>query len=168
MPFEDFRWLAAVIAAHKNGEVVGRTRLQKTVWLLQRLGLPTEYSYMIHFYGPYSEGLHAEVGLLENLGIVEESPMMTRGGEPYFVAKVTQRKGLPVEQLDERVKKAIPVLESANSIVLELAATYDAFRDQGDSHDDAVQRVKRKKGSKCDNGNLEQALELLERLELKK
>ena len=38
----NFWWLAGVIAAHDGRRVVGRTRLQKTVKLLQRLGLPTD------------------------------------------------------------------------------------------------------------------------------
>ena len=63
---EKFRWLAAVVAAHPEHKVVGRTRLQKTVKLLQRLGAPLDYDYTIHFYGPYSEGVQADIGLLEN------------------------------------------------------------------------------------------------------
>lgn len=67
---EKFLWLAAVIAAHPEHKVVGRTRLQKTVKLLQRLGAPMDYDYMIHFYGPYSEGVQADIGLLEAFGFV--------------------------------------------------------------------------------------------------
>jgi len=165
MEYEDFRWLAAAIAAHKDGKIVGRTRLQKTIWLLQRLGLPTEYSYMTHFYGPYSEGLHAEIGLLESLRIVEEESKVPEGrDEPYYVTKVTQTKGLPVKELPEKVRKAIPILEGTDSVVLELAATYDSFREQGASHDEAVERVKRKKGAKCNGGKLDSAVELVKKL----
>jgi hypothetical protein len=42
-----------------------------------------------------------------------------------------------------------------------LAATYDAFREAGSDHEEAIKRLRRKKGSKCDNGNQEKALELL-------
>jgi hypothetical protein len=37
MDVEQERLLAAVIAAHKDRQVTGRTRLQKTIKLLQRL-----------------------------------------------------------------------------------------------------------------------------------
>jgi hypothetical protein len=40
---ERFRWLAAAITAHPDRKVVGRTRLQKEIKLLQRLKFPTEY-----------------------------------------------------------------------------------------------------------------------------
>ncbi len=64
MIVERFRWLAGVIAAHSSGQVHGRTRPQKTIRLLQRAGLPSDYRYKLFFYGPYTHGLHAELGLL--------------------------------------------------------------------------------------------------------
>ena len=79
---ESFRWLAGVIAAHPDQQVVGRTRLQKEIKLLQRLGLPTDYSYSTHFYGPYSEELQAEIGLLESIGIVTEEEHTSRDDTP--------------------------------------------------------------------------------------
>ena len=48
----NFWWLAAVVAAHDERRGVGRSRRQKTVKLLQRLGLPTDYLYTMFFYGP--------------------------------------------------------------------------------------------------------------------
>ncbi|KKL80241.1 hypothetical protein LCGC14_2006760, partial [marine sediment metagenome] len=45
MSIENYRWLAGLIAAHPERKVVGRTRLQKEVKLLQRCGFPTDYSY---------------------------------------------------------------------------------------------------------------------------
>ena len=82
---EKFHWLAAVIAAHPDHRVIGRTRLQKTVKLLQRLGAPLDYDYMIHFYGPYSEGVQSDIGLLENLGFVTEKTRTKDDGSPYFI-----------------------------------------------------------------------------------
>ena len=35
---EQYAWLVSVIGAHKNHTVEGRTRLQKTIWFLQRKG----------------------------------------------------------------------------------------------------------------------------------
>jgi len=167
MRTESLWWLAAVIAEHKDRQIVGNTRLQKEIWLLQRLGLPTDYSYKVHFYGPYSEDLHAETGFLQSMGVVdvEERPS-PKHGTPYYITTVRDVEALPVDLLPEEVRDAIPVLEKTDPTVLELAATYDAFRDQGDDHDEAIRRVKRKKGAKCDGGRLESALELLENLGL--
>jgi uncharacterized protein YwgA len=161
---ERFRWLAGVIAAHPDGEVFGRTRLQKTIKLLQRLGFPTDYSYTIHFYGPYSEGLQAEIGLLEALGLVQEEPREKRDGTPYYVLRAA-----PEAVMTEIApfQPAIDTMIGAAPVVLELAATYDAFREAGADHEEAIRRLRRKKGSKCEDGNQENALELLAALGLK-
>jgi uncharacterized protein YwgA len=160
---ENYRWLAGLVAAHPNGQVVGRTRLQKEVKLLQSLGFPTDYAYMIHFYGPYSEGLHSDIGLLEGMGFVTEQQRFSRDDNPYFIIKACP--GSPSADVSE-FNAQISLMTSSGSIELELAATYDAFRDTGADHEDAVQRVRRKKGSKCDDGRLEAALTMLGKLGL--
>ncbi|MBT4867920.1 MAG: hypothetical protein HON53_22695 [Planctomycetaceae bacterium] len=160
---ENYRWLAGLIAAHPDGQVVGRTRLQKEVKLLQSLGFPTDYAYMIHFYGPYSEGLHSDIGLLEGMGFVTEEECLGQGGNPYYIIETCDRApSADVSEFNEKIS----LMVKADSVVLELAATYDAFRDTGADHEDALRRVRRKKGSKCDDGNLGAALSLLGNLEL--
>ena len=89
---DKYRWLAALIAAHPRREVVGRTRLQKTVKLLQRLGLPTDYRYTLYFYGPYSEDLQAGVGLLDNFGLIkEEEHQNQKDGTVYYTIRAEKR-----------------------------------------------------------------------------
>ncbi len=163
MSIENCRWLAGLIAAHPEGEVVGRTRLQKEVKLLQHCGFPTDYSYMIHFYGPYSEELQSDIGLLEAFGLIDETGTMSREGNPYYILRARTSADLPdVGQF----RRQIDFLKDASTVVLELAATYDAFREAGSDHKEALVRLHRKKGSKCDNGNEEKALELLRQLGL--
>jgi hypothetical protein len=57
-------------------------------------------------------------------------------------------------------------MADAPAVVLELAATYDTFRVLGSYHRDALVRLRRKKGDKCDGGNEAAALELLGKLGL--
>ena len=57
-------------------------------------------------------------------------------------------------------------MQDADAVVLELAATYDMFRTMKSDHEDAMMRLQRKKGGKCDNGNDKKALELLRELGL--
>jgi uncharacterized protein YwgA len=160
----NFWWLAGVIAAHKDRRVVGRTRLQKTVKLLQRLGLPTDYLFTIFFYGPYSEGLFTEIRLLEQLGLItEKEHMSVEGAAPYFVLQATPEALMP--ELGPW-QSAIDTMEQADLVVLELAATYDAFREMGSDHDEAVRRLRHKKASKCTPECETKALELLARLGL--
>lgn len=95
---ERFQFLAGVIAAHHDHQIIGRTRLQKTVRLLQRLGAPLDYDYMLYFYGPYSEGLQAEIGILENLKLVEEKPVQKDGQPSYYILHALE----PALQFAER------------------------------------------------------------------
>lgn len=165
---EKFKWLAAVIAAHPDHKVVGRTRLQKTVKLLQRLGAPMDYDYMIHFYGPYSEGVQSDIGLLETFGFVEEKEQPKQDGSSYFVLNATPAaKSLAERPEVKKLKPAIQIMNDADPVVLELAATYDAFREMGHDHKSALERLKRKKGVKCEEGRTEKALELLKKLKLR-
>ena len=86
----NFWWLAAVVSAHDDHRVVGRTRLQKTVKLLQRLGMPTDYLFTMFFYGPYSEGLFRDIGRCGGLGLlIEVEHAGPEGGTPTFVLQAT-------------------------------------------------------------------------------
>jgi uncharacterized protein YwgA len=163
MTIEQFRWLTGVIAAHPESKVVGRTRLQKTIRLLQRRGFPTRYSYTLFFHGPYSVGVQTDLGLLRQLGLLEEQERQTQDGATYYVIRA--RPGAVLEAV-ERWRPAIDTLSRASAVVLELAATYDTFRALGSDHREALERLRRKKGSKCDGGNEAAALALLKELGL--
>ena len=160
----NFWWLAGVIAAHEGRRVVGRTRLQKTVKLLQRLGLPTDYLYTIFFYGPYSEGVFRDIQLLVELGLIaEEERAAQEGGTPYFVLQASPEAAMPEV---ERWAGEIRQMEQAELVVLELAATYDAFREMGSAHAEALARLRHKKAGKWNEEREARALELLSRLGL--
>jgi uncharacterized protein YwgA len=118
---------------------------------------------MIHFYGPYSEALQADIGLLDAFGLVHETPDVSQDGNPYYILRAEPTAVLQeTHAFDDRIR----LLNQAPTVVLELAATYDAFREAGADHDEALQRLRRKKGSKCNDGNQEKALELLAALGL--
>src|SRR5262249_20541626 len=97
----------------------------------------------IHFYGPYSESLHGDIGLLEAFDFVKETPEPTKDGNPCYVLRAKQARGLPSV---EKFGGQISLLHKATTVVLELAATYDAFREEGSDHGGAIERLRRKKG----------------------
>ncbi len=164
MKTEKFRFLAGVVAAHPDQKVVGRTRLQKTIKLLQRVGLPTDYDFVLFFYGPYSEGIKADLGLLEVLGLVEEKEHpSTHGSNPYYTIQAKPEAVLPEMA---RFQPQIDLMASTGAVALELAATYDAFRETGSDHTDAMVRLRRKKQEKCTDSNVTDALALLGKLGL--
>ncbi len=166
---EKYQWLASIIAAHPDHKLIGRTRLQKTAWLLQRLGAPIEYEYRMYFYGPYSEGVQSDIGLLEKLGLVGEDASQLADGSPYYTFSAgEQAVSWAASKEVQEYQDAIRLMSDADLVVLELAATYDAFRKMGHSHKEAMERLRRKKGSKCDEGRDKLAINLLDQLGLRK
>ena len=156
-------YLASVIATCKGKRVVGRTRLQKMIFLLQKLKLPSDYSFSMHFYGPYSEDVQADLAVLDLIDVITEIPKAGDSGQ-YYVLEI---KGSDFHQIDlSNWRKPIKEMENVQSVVLELAATYIAFRDSGYNAKDAELQVQRMKGLKCDGGNLKASYDLLTELGL--
>ena len=61
-----------------DGEIRGRTKLQKTVYFLGIFtGALNELGYRPHFYGPYSDAVAAGLNRLKSLGFVAESTLGT-------------------------------------------------------------------------------------------
>ncbi len=56
------------------GEFVGRTKLQKIVYIAQRLGYPFRQSFSWHIFGPFSPQLAAQVAEMAKLGLVSQEP----------------------------------------------------------------------------------------------
>ena len=163
---ERFLYLAAVIAAHEGGELIGRTRLQKTMKLLQRKKFPTNFEFRLHYYGPYSEDIQAEIGLLESTGLVSEDFDVSVGGREYSRFKFSADKKNDVPPLDTNQLELISLLGDSDPVVLELAATYDAFRERGISHDRSLALTREKKRAKMTPENERDAMNLLKSLDL--
>jgi hypothetical protein len=58
------------------------------------------------------------------------------------------------------------LIAATPDVPLELAATYDAFRQMGYDHQHAMERLRWKKGVKCTPENETQALAVLRQLKL--
>lgn len=54
------------------GEIIGRKKLQKMIYIAKKIDLPFYEKYNFHFYGPYSEELTLRIEELCNLGFLEE------------------------------------------------------------------------------------------------
>ena len=163
MKIARYRWLAGVIAAHPERRLVGRTRLQKEIWFLQRKGMPSDYDFKLHYYGPYSEGVQADINLLERFGMVNETTRPTKDDQLFSSFEASPEAELPEIKPFE---KTIGLLEGTNAVVLELGATYDMFRKAKLNHAQALDFLHRKKGEKCAEGREDKALALLQELEL--
>ncbi len=54
------------------GEIVGRKKLQKMIYIAKKVDFPFQERFQFHFYGPYSEELTLRVEELCNMGFLNE------------------------------------------------------------------------------------------------
>lgn len=55
------------------GQIDGRKKLQKMIYIAKKSGYPFQEKYGLHMYGPYSEELTCRIEELCELGFVEET-----------------------------------------------------------------------------------------------
>lgn len=159
--------VAAVVSA-AGGTLIGRVRLQKAVYLMDRLGLESGFSFDYHHYGPFSRDLDNAMGDAKAFGLVEEAfdrrqsdgasySIFTLQGEakPEAYGKLSRKKAAELAQL----------FAATNVTVLELAATVDWLWREEKFTDWRGEIVKRK-GVKVQAGRLEKAVVLLAQLKL--
>ncbi len=83
------RLIADVIAAADN-EIVGRIRLQKILYFLDRLGLEAGASlFHYHHYGPYSRVLDDALDRAKALHGVEEKFKARKDGASYSIFEMS-------------------------------------------------------------------------------
>jgi len=71
------------------GEVIGRKKLQKMVYIAKKLNYPFYEKYNFHFYGPYSEEVTLRVEELCNLGFLHELKE-NKGGYSQYRYSLTE------------------------------------------------------------------------------
>ncbi|MEH7095932.1 YwgA family protein [Neobacillus vireti] len=55
-----------------SGEITGRKKLQKMIYIAKKVEFPFHERFQFHFYGPYSEELTTRVEELCNMGFLDE------------------------------------------------------------------------------------------------
>lgn len=151
---------AADIIADAGGRIVGRTRLQKTAYLLEAAELGEGFHFDYHHYGPYSEELARAASMAQARGLIEEKEHTTSWGGFYSEYSI---KDSPSSGSDGSVRANLArEAAKADAVSLELAATaaFFAKRDNPDPWKETAQR----KPDKAADGRLEDAKELYARL----
>ncbi|WP_395023246.1 hypothetical protein [Dongia sp.] len=159
--------VAAVVAA-AGGELIGRVRLQKAIYLLGRLGLDSPFDFEYHHYGPYSRDLDSATVEAKAFNLVEEQREHRKSdGAMYsvfkLVGKANERAFGTLGR--EQASNLMRLFAATNVTVLELAATIDwLWKYEGNP--DWRSEIAKRKGAKIQGGRLEKAIELLEFLGL--
>jgi uncharacterized protein YwgA len=160
---ENYKILAGIVEAHPNRQVEGRIRLHRTTRLLQRVGLPIDYTFSVHFDGPYSQELHSDLKMMLQAGLGTEECKLSRKGEEYFIIRATAKAKLA---LIGQFQRPIDLISAEDLQTLEFASTYNQYREMGSTHHEALNRVRSKIGSSFDARRTEFALTLLRGLGL--
>ena len=157
--------IVAVLLKAAGGQLVGRVRLQKAVYLLDQLGLESGFHYDYHHYGPFSRDLDNAVADAEAFGIVQEK-FGHRGvdGARYSIFEliaddfeVPERVG----QLNEATLESyLQTFVETNVTVLELAATANWLAAK-EERDDWQEALRRRKGPKVESGRFDRAMDIL-------
>lgn len=159
--------VAGVVAA-AGGRLAGRVRLQKIIYLLDRLGMRSGFTYEYHHFGPFSRELDSATADAQAfLGLREEFAHREIDGARYSVFHLDGDVSEDVFGLigREPARSLIYTLSTTNVTVLELAATIDWLWRMERVSDWRNELVKRK-GPKLQNGKFDRALELLQTLQL--
>lgn len=111
---------AARIVREAGGELIGRTRLQKVVYLTQLAGFEDEFDFEYRHYGPFSEDLATGMEIAAGLGVVEEEEKRAEWGGWYSIYRATEKTPEPVAK--DR-STFVAAAGRIGAIELELAAT---------------------------------------------
>jgi uncharacterized protein len=149
----------ANIVRDAGGQVVGRTKLQKLIYLLVASGLEQNVPFIYKHYGPYSELAADAARSASLLGLMSEREESAAWGGLYSVYTVDQ-----APQLGESPREQLLSLgRSANAIELELAATaLFLFKEEG--FGDPWKETERRKPDKAAHGRLEGAKQLYKQI----
>lgn len=108
------------------GQIDGRKKLQKMIYIAKRLSFPYQEKFGFHFYGPYSEELTLQVEELVNLGFLEEVKEK-KGGYFQYRYKLTDNgeEFLQMNSLnvDEKLEACLCDMNEQSSRFLELVST---------------------------------------------
>lgn len=111
---------AARIVREAGGMLIGRTRLQKVVYLTQLAGFGEEFDFEYRHYGPFSEDLATGMEIAAGLGVVNEEEKRADWGGWYSIYRETPQT--PAVATADR-SRFVAAAAQVGAIELELAAT---------------------------------------------
>ena len=119
VPWERYGLIAAVVRTlHKRSPQLGKTVLQKVVYLLQDLArVPIGYRFQFYTYGPFSVELLQDLDLVEGLGGVKIHRVVSLTGGFEIV---------PGDRADDLIRRATTWLkeEGASDAIFRIVEDY--------------------------------------------
>jgi uncharacterized protein len=159
--------LVVGVLALAGGELVGRIRLQKVVYLLDKLGMNSGVPFEYHHYGPYSEAVSDAVADAKFWGNIEEAvSFRVSDGAPYSSFKTETEAPASLGALSaDDARRFLDKFAGCTSTVLELAATVHWLA-LVECVPDWRAEIEVRKAGKTGSGRLDKAVALLQDLNL--
>ncbi len=135
-------YLVKVLKSERPGKQIGKTIVQKMVFLLMQRGV-VDFAYSMYHYGPYSSGVSTELNFAENSDIVEIEWIEDRG---YFITPgdaFGNFESLLTKAEKQEVDKIVKEFGGFTAEDLSLIATALYLRDNFDVSDDRLPEVVR-------------------------
>ncbi|MEK3798727.1 YwgA family protein [Peribacillus sp. FSL H8-0477] len=119
---EHARIMNAIAAA---GEIAGRKKLQKIIYIAKKLSFPFQEKFEFHFYGPYSEELTLRIEELCNMGYLHEVKEKKAGYYQYCYSITETGKGfMNMHEIDmPKLDDCLLDMNEKNARFLELVST---------------------------------------------
>ncbi|MBM4761586.1 YwgA family protein [Bacillus sp. B15-48] len=141
-----------------SGEVIGRKKLQKMIYIAKKMNFPFQERFQFHFYGPYSEELTLRVEELCNMGFLNEV-REKKGGYYQYRYTLTEagEEFLSMNQVEmPQLHDCLMNINTQNARFLELVSTILFFDTL--SKDEVIEKVRTvKKSQKYSDEELENA-----------
>jgi len=157
--------LVASLIALSGGLIVGKTRLQKTVFLLEKFGLESGFHFEYHNYGPYSADLAEACEIATAEGVIKAETKPGFYQVPYTVYSAQLAAPAAVGNIaSDRAKTLLAIMKGFTAVDLELAATMVFLEDEGVEASQVDAQVAVLKPLKAKRDNLDKAHALLGQL----
>lgn len=120
---KDHAKVLGAIAA--TGEIIGRKKLQKMIFIAKKISFPFQEKFQFHFYGPYSEELTLRIEELCNMSFLDEVKEKKGGYFQYRYTLTHSGKEFldHFQASDQGLKACLDDMNQQNARFLELVST---------------------------------------------
>ena len=147
---------SAEIVRDAGGEIVGRSRLQKSAYLLELAGLGSGFQFEYGEAGPYSSQIAKGIKLARAMDFIKEEELRTDWGGFYSIYRYDPHK---LGQIANERAEFLSAVTRVSAVALELLATAVFISAEEHVADNPWEETRRRKPTKAAEGRLELAIE---------
>ena len=148
-----------------NGNPVGKARLQREAYLIDRFATGLGVAFAYRNSGPYSSEIDRGFCAARASGEVEVEETTGRYGVSHSMLKLRAEGASKLSELGTELNASLSKIRDVSDPVLELAAAMVFFRNNGhESKAKAIRELKLRKPLTATDAGISKALELIDEL----